>query len=126
MKNPDGTHYAAPEPALMAMFVFRLRKHPNWGLKQKNALSIQRRIRESSIDAYKFVDLLSLKMSQDTERQIENAFKADSEAFIQQQFLIFNNWPVESKDAFARAVLSFEKQDPKLLEKPSLIIQVTR
>lgn len=121
--------YAAPMPDLLAMFVFRLWKHPQWS-------QIRSRVRKGEPDARVWVEWLKWPMTDKLMMTIQAKYEGNPQAFIRQQRTLFETWPRASQDGLARAVLYFQTQEERMLntpvkpedntDEPSKIIQVTR
>lgn len=118
--------YAAPMPDLLAMFVFRLWKHPQWS-------TIRSAVRKGEPNARVWVEWLSWKMDNKLMMQIQSRYEGDPQAFIRQQRTLFETWPKDSQDGLARAVLYFQTKEERMLntppraeDEPSKIIKVTR
>lgn len=118
--------YAAPMPDLLAMFIFRLWKHPDWS-------KIRSVVRKGEPDARQWVEWSTWKMDSKLMTQIQSRYESDPQAFIRQQRALFETWPKESQDGLARAVLYFQTKEERMLntptkpeDEPSKIIKVTR
>lgn len=124
--EPPKRQYAAPSPDLLAMFIFRLWKHPQWS-------EIRSMVRKGEPDARQWVEWLSWKMDNSLAATIEARYTANPQAFIRQQRALFETWPRESQDGLARAVLYFQTKEERMLntpvkqeDEPSKIIKATR
>lgn len=122
---PKQRQYAAPSPDLLAMFIYRLWKHPQWS-------EIRSTVRSGEPEARKWVEWLSWKMSDKLAMTIQAKYESNPQAFIRQQRALFETWPKASQDGLARAVLYFQTKEERMLntpvqqEEPSPIIKATR